>query len=154
MLGLRRQTVKNSPHFLKLFGVMGALFFIAGCSSSSELDPMETSAGALAKVLVRYNIAERGNLPKDEETLRQYVAANASDILAKPALAIRSQLFVSPRDGQPLKFVLGNDRRKLTLEGNTVVAFEQQGKDGNRWVICRTGTVDSVPEGELATLGL
>jgi len=84
----------------------------------------------------------RGNGPKTIEEFEQYVGDNYDAYLKRNEISL-SDLFISPRDGQPFVFVL---KQKRGSETGEVVAYEQEGVGGRRLVGDRSGTVEELDE--------
>jgi hypothetical protein len=65
------------------------------------------------------------------------------------------ELFVSPRDGKPYKILYGEAAKKAPSGGPAgapVIAYEQQGQGGRRWVASAMGAIEEVDEARLKQL--
>lgn len=116
------------------------LICIAGCSSSAEKaaqDFLELNKTNVAKVrtcFILYAYRNQMEAPKNQEELLEFLESGKVDRNLKRAginpEAI-DQIFVSERDGQPLKIRWGS---KLSQSGDSPIAFETTGVGGVRLV--------------------
>jgi len=118
-----------------------------GCRSrsvSTADDPAASSIGRLTRVVERYRIDHRGQVPRSEQELRGFVAAmNPAD---RAALGVESvdACLVSDRDGQPVCLVFGGS--EAAAGEPAVVCYERQGRDGVRLVGKVGGDVELADE--------
>jgi hypothetical protein len=126
---------------LTLIAAMSWLF-LSGCSSKPPPKREDTSAINLRKIVQGYDLAEdrlhRG--PRDEEELRRYLVQTDNTI--DPEQVLRS-----PRDGQPYVVIYG---ARLDPYGREILAYEQEGADGNRYVITLSRDVKLLTADEFA----
>ena len=95
-----------------------------------------------------YNAAVRelGRAPKNEQELKDFVAANGDPFIKPLGLDNPEQLFVSERDGEP--FVIMYGQRPKGTRGD-LIAYEQTGVDGKRRAGYSLGIIEEVTEEEL-----
>lgn len=118
-----------------------------GCRSRSVStvgDPAASSIGRLTRLVERYRIDHRGQVPRSEPELRNFVAAmNPADRAALGVASVDACL-VSDRDGQPVCLVFGGSE---PANGEAaVVCHERQGRDGVRLVGKIGGDVEIADE--------
>lgn len=95
-----------------------------------------------------YNAAVRelGRAPKNEQELKDFVAAKGDPFLKPLDLESPDQLFVSERDGEPFVIVYGQPPKGMRGD---LVAYEQTGVDGKRRVGYSLGIIEEVGEEDL-----
>jgi hypothetical protein len=111
------------------------LVLSTGCSSAPPQPPPEDPAGGqLRKIGLAYmQVANgTGQPPRTANPIK--------DALRQMGEANPDSLLVSPNDGQPFTIVFGFDPRTGdTLPDSSappvILAYEQTGKDGQRWVL-------------------
>jgi hypothetical protein len=115
---------------------------LSGCSSKTPPKREDTAAINLRKIVQGYDLAEdrlhRG--PRDEEELKRYLAQ--TDMTIDPEQVMRS-----PRDGQPYIVIYG---ARLDPYGRDILAYEQEGADGSRYVITLSRDVRLLTADEFA----
>jgi hypothetical protein len=121
-----------------------ALFFMApfmGCGKGKPSAPDNARQfKAVAIMYGRYLSSHAGKHPANEEELREFVEKQGASTLKRFGLASPEELFVSPRDKQPLVWVLQGTGT------NPVIAYEEQGLEGSRVVVTALGTVEELTE--------
>jgi hypothetical protein len=115
---------------------------LTGCSSKPPPKREDTAAINLRKIVQGYDLAEdrlhRG--PRDEEELKRFLVQ--TDMTIDPEQVLRS-----PRDGQPYVVIYG---ARLDPYGRDIIAYEQEGADGNRYVITLSRDVRLLTADEFA----
>jgi hypothetical protein len=117
-----------------------ACFLLAGCGKPAEEDPTAMRFKKLGRLSGRYLGQNRGAPPKNADDLKKFARSLSADELKglniEPAEI--DDLFVSPRDNQPLVF------RSLAKSaavggpdggGKVVLAYEKEGGGGKRYVV-------------------
>lgn len=126
---------------------------VGGCGAragSGVGDPASSSVGRLARLVERYRIDHRGQLPRSEQELRGFAAAIAPTDLATLGVPSVEACFVSDRDGQPLVLTLGRDG---AAKGDaSVICYERQGRDGLHLVGMIGGNVEAADAARFAEL--
>ncbi len=121
-----------------------ALFFTAslmGCGKdTSSASDNAQHFKAVGVMYGRYLSSHAGKPPASEEKLREFVETKGANTLKRFGLASSEELFVSPRDKQPLVWVLRGTGT------NRVIAYEQEGLEGSRVVVTALGTVEELNE--------
>jgi hypothetical protein len=125
----------------------------AGCHSRSESRPREQS-GLKQLVLIygHYLSRHRGRPPANEAEFKKYVDSLRPADLASFGVDDVSQIFLSNRDGKPYVVIYGQAKGPSGPDGSPVIAYEQDGKGGKRWVASATGAVEEVDEARFRQL--
>lgn len=130
-----------------MLGIALLLVATGGCRSrgpGAGGDLAASSVGRLTRLVERYRIDHRGQLPRSEQEFRGFVAAmNPADreVLGVPSV---EACLVSDRDGQPVCLVFDGGE---TVTGEAaVVCYERQGRDGLRLVGKVGGDVEIADE--------
>jgi len=121
----------------RLFTILLPLFlgFVSGCSSTPPEPPAEDpTAGRLRKIGLAY-MEVHNNTGKPPQNVNQI-----KDALKQMGESDPDSLLISPRDGKPFTIILSVDTRKGGEAPNSdappvVLAYEQVGKDGNRYIL-------------------
>jgi hypothetical protein len=108
-----------------------ACFFTAGCSRTTLPAVKQQDTGNLTTIGLAYNRAtdKLGRPPKDLEELKPHLKD-----LGDPEAILRS-----PHDGQPYVILFGRDIRKIDVMPPPIIAYEQQGSNGIRYVLNTMG---------------
>lgn len=80
--------------------------------------------------------------PGDAAEFRRYIDEVGEDALKRGTATTIEELFTSPRDNLPYVIVYG--KQAMPLLERDVVAYEQIGKDGRRFVGFRLGYVEEL----------
>jgi len=129
--------------------LLPAVFFclaLTGCSQPAEVPQEEPVAHlkALAVLYGRYVGSHRGQSPPSEAEFKKYIRALPPGELSSLKVTDVDSIFTSPRDNQPYTV-----KYKLPLpppgpDGAPVVAYEQTGSGGERYVANSLGDVQLV----------
>lgn len=124
-----------------------------GCGGVGGLggsgDPADSSAGRFVRLLERYRIAHRGQLPASEAAVREFAASIGADDLAVLGVSSSEECFAPGRDGQPLVIRLGG---RAAGGDPSVVCYEQEGVGGLRIVGKLGGQVELADAARFAEL--
>jgi len=127
------------------FASISALLTV-GCGQPSEVPQEQPVAHlkALAVFYGRYAGSHRGQAPPSEEEFKKFIRSLPSADLSSLKVSDVDSLFTSPRDNQP--YVV---KYKIPLpppgpEGAPIVAYEQTGAGGQRYVANSLGDVQLV----------
>jgi len=137
-------------------GSLLLLTVLIGCTSQEAKRTQDAENSHLRWLLRLYALASneaQGRPPKSEEAFKQYIAgmdAGVRDrLLAGAGVSSTDELFISERDGQPYVIIYGKPARKMD---SGVVAYEQQGVNGLRYVGRRVGAGEEVDEQQFNTM--
>ncbi len=124
------------------------LILASGCGpSQSQSAPRESSnLKPLALLYGRYLGAHQGNPPPNEAALKSFIQSLPPEQLSSMRATDVDKLFVSSRDGQPYVVVYGKTTGPPGTGGAPIIAYEQTGVDGKRFVASSLGAVDEVDE--------
>jgi hypothetical protein len=127
---------------------------MVGCGPSARIadgtDPWASSVGQFARLVERYRVAQRGQMPGSEQDLRRFAESMDAENLKALGIDRVDGCFVSDRDGQPLATRLGPEAAK---GGDpSVVCYEREGRDGVRLVGKFGGDVEVADEARFAEL--
>ena len=95
----------------------------------------------------RYLAQNGGKMPASEAVFKKYIARRGTKFLAERGIKNVDELFISPRDGQPLVVSYGTRKIVRGFSPDPIVAHEQTGVEGKRLVAFPSGAViDLDPE--------
>ncbi|MGI9427810.1 MAG: hypothetical protein ACR2NM_04075 [Bythopirellula sp.] len=99
----------------------------------------------LRSIVALYNSAgnQQGRAPTSEAELRDYVVANAQQVLEKLEIASFDELLISERDGLPFVVLYGKTPKGVRPD---IIAYEQTGINGKRLVGFSLGNIEEVDE--------
>jgi hypothetical protein len=114
----------------------------AGCGESQKQSaPREDShIKVLARMYGRFTGRHRGQAPANEKEFRDYLEGINSDVVKR--IGGVDQLLISERDHKPYVVLYGKEAQK----SNGVVAYEQEGVGGKRFVADSLGVVEELDE--------
>jgi hypothetical protein len=121
---------------------------LAGCGSQGTAGSSDPSSSHLRWLLMfRTQAISQGQVPKNEEDFKRFInsldTAALDRVKAASGVSNIEELFASERDGQPYVFFYGQPPAGVTGD---VVAYEQSGIDGKRFVGYSLGAVAEVDE--------
>jgi hypothetical protein len=120
-----------------------AVPLLPGCAPAPDVDEMvKANLMQIAKgylMILSYNRRP----PKDMEELR----AAVNDLHRLDMGVPVDEALVSPRDKQPLVIVLGANSSD---PGDSILAYEQEGLNGQRWIVTMGADVKQLPDAEFA----
>jgi hypothetical protein len=118
---------------------------LTGCGGGDASSNAHSHIRVLTRFYTRVSM-ELKRPPKDEAEFKDKIKATNADLSAFGADSV-DELFVSERDGQPLKVVYGSPPK-----GSDVVVWETTGVDGKRMVGHQIGSVEEVDEAKFREL--
>jgi hypothetical protein len=110
---------------------------LAGCGRSEQAKSRELEASNLKPLGIFYGrfIGQHGGQPPaNEAEFRAFVKSLGKDELATFGISDADRLFISPRDGKPYVILYGPVSGPPGPAGSPVVAYEQEGQWGKRFV--------------------
>jgi hypothetical protein len=126
---------------------------VAGCSSSSG---GQTNSGldnarvrTMSSLYKGYLSSHKNQSPPDEAAFRAFLGTKQDD-LQKSGLTT-DDVFISPRDGQPLQWIFGKNPRP-SIAGMQYIAYEKTPKDDKRLVVATGGMIELMDEARFRTV--
>jgi len=124
-----------------------------GCGSRKKSLAREQSGiKKLALVYGRFLSQHRGRPPANEAEFKKYVQSLSPTDLASFGSDDSSRIFISNRDDKPYVIIYGKPHGPPGPGGSPVIAYEQEGKEGTRWVASALGAVEEVDEARFRQL--
>jgi len=147
----------TSPNlFLRLTAlcVVGtACLATSGCGSHKESLARATSGlKKLALVYGRFLSQSRGQPPASEAEFKKFAQSLRPADLKAFGIDDIEQVFISERDEKPYVVIYGKPQGPPGPGGSPVIAYEQEGKAGKRWVASVVGAVEEVDEARFQQL--
>ena len=132
---------------------LSMLASLVGCDGGSRPQPKaEAHLQALAVFYGRYLSQNRGQSPADEKAFKEFLAKLAPSEFTGFGLSTSDEMFVSPRDNHPYVVRYNVPVGPPTPQGSSVVAYEQTGAAGKRYVAFALGGVEQVDDARLRQL--
>lgn len=148
MSALRRRSARLVALYLS-----AGLLTSWGCNEQNPPPtPQESHLKALAVCYGKFIQQNKGQPPKDEAEFKAFIQKLGPSQIPGGAADLDS-LFISPRDRQPYVVRYGLDRSQMMPGPNMpVVAYEQTGLEGKRYVADMVGGVREVDEAKFKEL--
>jgi hypothetical protein len=134
-------------------GIIPILILLAGCGSNGGA--VRTPAGdysAIRKIEWYYDEyvgTHSSQPPKDEQVFREYLNSK-QDGLTRDGLTV-DQIFVSPRNGEPLVWLYGKTLVTGPM-GMNYIAYEKSSTDGKRLALAAGGRYEVLDEAKFHSL--
>jgi hypothetical protein len=126
--------------------VVGLLTIASGCQSQKEAAQEASTLKPLALLYGQFIGQHRGQPPKTEAEFKAFVDKQGKPMLDTFHVDNAESLFVSPRDKKPYVVRYGSVTGPPGPAGQPVIAYEQEGVGGKRYVASNLGAVDEVDE--------
>lgn len=140
---------------LAVGGVVGVVG-LAGCGGGSResLQREQSTLKPLAILYGQYIGQHRGQPPPNEQAFREFIQQQGPEVLKSFHVSSIDELFISPRDGKPYKILYGEAAKKGPPgpAGSPVIAYEQEGRGGRRWVASAMGAIEEVDDARFKQL--
>ena len=125
----------------------------AGCGSEKKSLAREQSGlKRLAILYGRFLAQHRGQPPANEAEFKKYVQSLPPAELKSFGIDDPKRIFLSNRDDKPYIVIYGRPKGPPGPGGSPVIAYEQEGKAGKRWVASSLGAVEEVDEARFRQL--
>lgn len=133
---------------------LSMLAFLGGCGGggSKPQPKAEAHLQALAVFYGRYLSQNRGRPAADEKAFKQFLAKFNPSEFTSFGLSSSDEMFASPRDHQPYVVRYNVPIGPPGPQGPSVVAYEQTGVGGKRYVAFGLGGVEEVDEARFRQL--
>jgi hypothetical protein len=126
---------------------LSLLAAVGGCGGGSKPQTkVEAHLQALAVFYGRYLSQNRGRPPADEKAFKQFLAKLNPAEFSSFGLSTPDEMFISPRDNQPYVVRYNVPVGPPGPQGPAVIAYEQTGSGGSRYVAFALGGVQEVDE--------
>jgi hypothetical protein len=124
-----------------------------GCGSQKKsLARQQSGLKKLAIVYGRFLSQHRGKPPANEAEFKTYVQSFSPANLTSFGIDDSNRVFISNRDNKPYVIIYGQPKGPPGPGGSPVIAYEQQGEAGMRWVASALGAVEEVDEARFRQL--
>ena len=138
-------------------GVCGVLIVFCalpvGCGSRrASQEREESTLKPLAVFYGQFTGRHQGRPPASEAEFKEFVRSLSSEELASFNVTDPEGLFISSRDGQPYVVIYGAPSGPPGPGGSPVVAYEQVGVGGKRFVASSLGAVEEADEARFKEL--
>ena len=135
--------------FTTLFCASMLLSLGCGGTEYGEIHPENSNLKPLMIVYGRFIPQHRGRPPKSIEELKKFANKSVDqEFLTSWDLAAADDMFISKRDNKPFVIAFKGEEsgRPPGPADEPVIAYEQEGADGNRFVASSIGAVEQVDE--------
>lgn len=120
---------------------------LVGCGANEAKVSQEASNLKPLMVLYgQYIGTHRGQPPANEAEFKAYVKTITPDVLQSLGAKDPESLFISSRDTKPYVIIYGPASGPPGPAGQPVIAYEQEGVGGKRYVASNLGAVEEVDE--------
>jgi hypothetical protein len=124
-----------------------------GCSSQKKsLDREQSGLKKLVIFYGQYLSKHRGQPPTNEAEFKKFVQSLLPPDAKPSGGDDLDRIFISGRDGKPYVVIYGQPKGPPGLAGAPVIAYEQEGKGGKRWVASSLGAIEEVDEARFRKL--
>jgi hypothetical protein len=117
------------------------------CGTSGQSSSEAPHIKQVSELYRSYVAANRGQLPRDEASLKKYGKGLSPQLLEVMGIKDVDAAFASPRDGQPYVVAYGTSKSM-----GVIIAHERTGAGGTRLVATREGAAQEVEEAEYQKL--
>jgi hypothetical protein len=141
---------------LKIWLLVAAeMLAVTGCGNSAGSEGAPPIADyskvrSMSAFYEAYLNDHRSQPPKDEAAFRSYLAPKQEQ-LQKAGLTL-DEMFTSPRDGQPLKWVYGMSPPKWKQGGFICYGYEAEPTAGKRLVLGSRGMFSEIDESQFRSI--
>ncbi len=136
--------------------VLGMCVLALGCGRSRRQAAAreESRLKPLAVLYGQFTGQNRGNPPANEDQFKAFLRSMDPERLAAFGVNDADELFISERDGKPYVVLYGAARGSSPTgpAGAPLIAYEQEGVGGNRYVASSIGAVEEVDESRFREL--
>ena len=141
--------LKSSLGMALCLGTVALCVLPSGCGGHRESQEREESnLKPLALLYGQFIGRHRGRPPASQEEFKEFIQSAGSQQLASFGVADLESLFISSRDQKPYVVVYG----RAPVGTARIVAYEQEGRDGTRFVANDLGNVQEVDQARFAEM--
>lgn len=147
-------TVRRTSAFLTLAILVGLVLTAVGCGrgGSQPAPAAEVHLKSLAVFYGRYVQRHQGQTPSDEAAFKKFLAGLKPEERGALVKGNVDDLFLSPRDKQPYVVRYHAPVGAPGPKGAPVIAYEQSGAAGKRYVANAVGAVELMTTDQLRQL--
>jgi hypothetical protein len=122
-----------------------SVLIICGCGSSKEqsVGGDESRLRILGRLYGEFLSQHNSQAPKNEAELIEFID-KSSEFLKTQGIESSQELFISPRDEEPLVVLYGKDMIPDGPGGLPWVAYESKGANGKKFLIGARGTTEEM----------
>ncbi len=149
MLDRETSCTGNRLQRFAVFAVCVALLLVCvvGCGTRRASQQREESnLKPLALLYGQYTGQHQGRPPANEAEFKQFIESLPKEQLASFGVDDPESLFISDRDNKPYVIIYGQATNPAGPGDAPVIAYEQEGKNGKRFVATAIGSVEEVDE--------
>ena len=141
-------TVLSSQMIRVCFAILMSVSCVGlGCRNANQpAAPVESNLKILAVLFGRYLSQHQGRTPPDAVAFKKFVSELRPEELQMLKVTDVEKMFVSPRDGQPYVVRYGTKLPPPGPQGASIVAYEQTGVSGRRYVAYATAGTAEIDE--------
>jgi hypothetical protein len=126
---------------------LACLSFASGCSENQSAEREQSNLKPLSVFYGQYLGMHRGQPPASEQEFKQFLQTISKDRLASMQVKSIDELLISSRDGKPYVILYAPPSKTgKELPSTTVVAYEQEGKGGKRFIARMLGAIEELDE--------
>lgn len=142
---MRGLVVRRSLRIGLCLGVASVCVLSGGCGRAQReaKEREESNLKPLAIMYGQFIGQHRGRPPASEEEFKEFIRSSRIEQLAGFDVTDPESLFISSRDQKPYVVLYG---KEAPLGSARVVAYEQEGKGGTRFIANDLGQVQGVDE--------
>lgn len=119
---------------------------LTGCGGEQTESTEINRLKPIAILYGRFLAQNRGRPPANQEQFRKFIDTRGSDLMSQFGITDSDSLLVSSRDEQPFVIMYGR------IPTSRIIAYENQGVDGKRWVANDVGHVEEMSKENLSKL--
>ncbi|MCU0877742.1 MAG: hypothetical protein MUF06_08175 [Pirellulaceae bacterium] len=125
---------------------LAAVALAAGCGNPEKVAQESSNLKPLVVLYGQFIGQHRGKPPADEAEFKAFVQKVDPERLKSFQVTDVDSMFISSRDNQPYVVRYGKLEGPAGPAGQPVVAYEQTGVDGKRYVASAIGAIEEVDE--------
>jgi hypothetical protein len=128
---------------------------LAATACNSRKKTLEREQSGLKKLSVLYGqfLSQHGGQPPaNKDEFKKFVTSLASGDSSSAGVDNPEKVFISDRDNKPYVVLYGKPKGPPGPAGSPVIAYEQEGKGGKRWVASALGALEEVDDARFQKL--
>jgi hypothetical protein len=138
----------TSSHRALVLGVLAVAAFVAGCSGRGAPPPnVQLNIEQIAYWYQLYRSRHNRQPPPNEEAFVSFIKKTMTE---EQNIPMHDDFLVSPRDGK--KYTIRYGKPMSDNPERNIIAYEQEGGDGKKWLVVEMGYGKEVEDAELQQL--